>query len=245
MRSPSPAASRPGRCRRPLATSPARLAWMDKRGIDRQVCGGWVDSFGYELPAAEGEAWSRLLNDAVLAATKAQPRFIPLATVPLQDGARAAAVLKAAMADGLPRRHDRHASARRRQRARRRRPRPVLGGGRRARRRHPHPSELRRRRRAGERLRPRQRRSAASPTPWWRSRGWSAAGHHALQERPHRRSDGRRRPAVPDRPPEAEPQGHARRRRPRRSASRSSTTTASCTTPACCASSSRSSAPTG
>ena len=80
---------------KPLSDVAARLAWMDKQGIDRQVVGGWVDMFGYELPAAEGEAWSRLINDAMLAAAKAEPRFVPLATVPLQDGARAAAVLKA------------------------------------------------------------------------------------------------------------------------------------------------------
>ena len=64
---------------------------MAKQGIDRQVVGGWPDMFGYELPAAEGEAWCRLFNDAQLAAAKAEPRFVPLATVPLQDGARAAA----------------------------------------------------------------------------------------------------------------------------------------------------------
>ena len=85
-----------------LSDLAARLAWMDKQGIDRQVVGGWVDMFGYELPAAEGEAWSRLINDALLAAAKAEPRFVPLATVPLQDGARAAAVLKAAMDAGFP-----------------------------------------------------------------------------------------------------------------------------------------------
>lgn len=85
-----------------LSDTAARLAWMDKRGIDRQVVGGWVDSFGYELQAAEGEAWSRMLNEAMIEATKASPRFVPLATVPLQDGARAAAVLKAAMAEGCP-----------------------------------------------------------------------------------------------------------------------------------------------
>jgi aminocarboxymuconate-semialdehyde decarboxylase len=79
----------------------ARIAWMDKQGIGRQVVGGWVDSFGYELPPAEGEAWSRLANDAMLAAAKAEPRLIPLATVPMQDGARAASVLKAAMAAGF------------------------------------------------------------------------------------------------------------------------------------------------
>ena len=42
------------------------------------------------------------INEAQLAAAKAEPRFVPLATVPLQDGARAAAVLKAAMAAGFP-----------------------------------------------------------------------------------------------------------------------------------------------
>jgi len=87
---------------KPLSDIPARLAWMNQQAIDAQVVGGWVDMFGYELPAAEGEAWSRLINDALLAAAKAEPRFIPLATVPLRDGARAAAVLKDAIAAGFP-----------------------------------------------------------------------------------------------------------------------------------------------
>lgn len=87
---------------RPLSDMAARLAWMDQQGIDRQVVGGWVDMFGYELPGAEGEAWSRLVNDALADAAKSEPRFVPLATVPLQDGTRAAAVLKAAMGAGLP-----------------------------------------------------------------------------------------------------------------------------------------------
>ncbi len=87
---------------KPLSDIPARLAWMQKQGIDRQVVGGWVDMFGYELPGAEGEAWSRLANDALMAAAKVEPRFVPLATVPLGDGARAAAVLRAAMAAGFP-----------------------------------------------------------------------------------------------------------------------------------------------
>jgi len=84
-----------------LSDIAARLAWMDKQGIDRQVCGGWVDAFGYELPPAEGEAWSQLTNSALLAAAKAEPRLVPLATVPLQDGKRAAAVLKQAVAAGF------------------------------------------------------------------------------------------------------------------------------------------------
>jgi aminocarboxymuconate-semialdehyde decarboxylase len=87
---------------KPLSDIPARLAWMKQQGIDRQVCGGWLDMFGYELPPAEGEAWSRTINDALLAAAKAEPAIVPLASVPLQDGARAAAVLKAAIAAGFP-----------------------------------------------------------------------------------------------------------------------------------------------
>jgi aminocarboxymuconate-semialdehyde decarboxylase len=85
-----------------LSDVAGRLAWMAKAGIDRQVVGSWPDWFGYELPAAEGEAWCRLVNDAQLAAAKAEPHFVPLASVPLQDGARAAAVLKAAIAAGFP-----------------------------------------------------------------------------------------------------------------------------------------------
>ena len=123
-----------------LSDTAGRLAWMGKRGIDRQVCGGWPDWFGYELPAAEGEAWCRLFNDAILAATKAEPRFVPLASVPLQDGARAAAVLKDAVAAGFPGAMISTLAARHRQRARRQGPRSVLGGGRRDRRGDPHPS---------------------------------------------------------------------------------------------------------
>ena len=85
-----------------LSDVAGRLAWMSGQGIDRQVVGGWPDWFGYELPAAEGETWSRLFNDAQLAAARAEPRLVPLASVPLQDGARAAAVLEAAMAAGFP-----------------------------------------------------------------------------------------------------------------------------------------------
>jgi aminocarboxymuconate-semialdehyde decarboxylase len=87
---------------KPLSDLKARLAWMDQQGIDRQVVGGWVDMFGYELPIAEGEAWSRLINNYLSAAAKTQPRLVPLATVPLQDGARAAAVLNAALEAGFP-----------------------------------------------------------------------------------------------------------------------------------------------
>ena len=45
-----------------LSDIAARLQWMDAQKIERQVVGGWLDMFAYEIPAAEGEEWSRLIN---------------------------------------------------------------------------------------------------------------------------------------------------------------------------------------
>jgi len=78
-----------------------RRAWMDKNGIDHQLVGGWLDSFGYELLPREGLAWSRFINACMWDALRDEPRFTPLATVPLQDGALAAEVLGEAMAKGF------------------------------------------------------------------------------------------------------------------------------------------------
>ncbi|MBR0684318.1 amidohydrolase [Bradyrhizobium manausense] len=79
----------------------ARMQWLDANKIERQVVGGWLDMFGYEIPAEEGLRWSRLINRHLAEAAKEQPRFIPLATVPLQDGARAADALKEAHSQGF------------------------------------------------------------------------------------------------------------------------------------------------
>ena len=80
---------------------PARLKWMDEQKIERQVVGGWLDMFAYEVPAEEGATWSRLINTHLAQTAKSEPRFVPLATVPLQDGARAAEVLREAHAAGF------------------------------------------------------------------------------------------------------------------------------------------------
>lgn len=85
-----------------LSDVAGRLAWMDKQGIDLQVVGGWPDWLGNDLPPAEGEIWCKLLNEALLAQSKAERRFVPLAAVTLQDGARAAAELRAAIKAGFP-----------------------------------------------------------------------------------------------------------------------------------------------
>lgn len=78
-----------------------RRAWMDKNGIDHQLVGGWLDSFGYELPAQEGLAWSRFLNNCMWDQLRDEQRFTPLATVPLQDGKLAAQVLAEALTRGF------------------------------------------------------------------------------------------------------------------------------------------------
>ena len=80
---------------------PGRIAWLDKNGIDRQVCGGWLDMMGNELPVEEGMRWNRMANEHMLSAAKAEPRIIPLAALPMQDGVRAAEELKWAHANGF------------------------------------------------------------------------------------------------------------------------------------------------
>jgi len=78
----------------------ARQKWLGERGIARQVVGGWLDMFGYQLPAEEGTRWSRLINEH-MAALKSGTPFVPLATLPMQDGAAAANVLREAHAAGF------------------------------------------------------------------------------------------------------------------------------------------------
>ena len=74
---------------------------MSERGLDHQVSGGWLDMFGYELPAEEGAAWSRTINEYLLRACDDEPRLTPLASVPMQSGTHASAVLHEAMDSGF------------------------------------------------------------------------------------------------------------------------------------------------
>ena len=84
-----------------LSDLAGRQTWMDKNGIDHQVVGGWLDSFGYELPAEQGAAWSRFLNDCMWEQFRDERRFSALATVPLQSGKHAAEILGEAMERGF------------------------------------------------------------------------------------------------------------------------------------------------
>jgi aminocarboxymuconate-semialdehyde decarboxylase len=78
-----------------------RGAWMAEQLIDRQLVGGWLDSFGYELAADEGADWSRFYNEHLLNGVAALPSLVPLATVPMQSGTHAATVLEEALKAGF------------------------------------------------------------------------------------------------------------------------------------------------
>jgi aminocarboxymuconate-semialdehyde decarboxylase len=79
-----------------------RTAWLDDNGVDLQVVGGWLDIFGYDLPADEGAAWSAALTDALRGVAAQEERLVVLGTVPLQDPVKAAEMLREQRAAGLP-----------------------------------------------------------------------------------------------------------------------------------------------
>jgi len=78
-----------------------RLSWLGERKIDKQVVAGWLDLFGYELPADEGADWSRFLNEYMMKGVARAEKLVPLATVPLQSGKLAARVLEEALDAGF------------------------------------------------------------------------------------------------------------------------------------------------
>jgi len=73
-----------------------RIAALDAAGVGHQVVAIWMDIAGYTLPPELGARWSRRYNESLaeaLRAPGAAARFSGVATVPLQDGARAATEL--------------------------------------------------------------------------------------------------------------------------------------------------------
>jgi aminocarboxymuconate-semialdehyde decarboxylase len=78
-----------------------RQKWLSDQRIDRQVVGGWLDMFGYELPPEEGADWCRFMNEHLLSGAAELAAFAPLATVPLQSGKLAAKVLEEALDAGF------------------------------------------------------------------------------------------------------------------------------------------------
>jgi aminocarboxymuconate-semialdehyde decarboxylase len=84
-----------------MSDAEGRRRWLAERNIDKQVVGGWLDLFGYDLPADEGADWSRFLNEHMRKGVAGLPFFVPLATVPMQSGKHAAKVLEEAMDAGF------------------------------------------------------------------------------------------------------------------------------------------------
>ena len=56
---------------------------------------------GYEIPADEGQRWSELINHHLKEFCAENPRFLPLASLPMQDGKSAAKVLTLRTLAGL------------------------------------------------------------------------------------------------------------------------------------------------
>jgi aminocarboxymuconate-semialdehyde decarboxylase len=84
-----------------MSDAVGRKQWLTERGIDKQVVGGWLDLFGYDIPADEGADWNRFLNEHLLKGVERHPFLLPLASVPLQSGKHAAQVLQEALDAGF------------------------------------------------------------------------------------------------------------------------------------------------
>jgi aminocarboxymuconate-semialdehyde decarboxylase len=78
-----------------------RIAWLDERGIDRQLVATWPDIYGYGLGRQQCATWHRALNDTLGAwcADHAE-RFSWLASVPMPNAEDAAAELERALGQG-------------------------------------------------------------------------------------------------------------------------------------------------
>src|SRR5258708_30610588 len=92
----------PGRPIQPrLSDLAQRRDWLKASRVDRQLVGGWTDVYGYELSGEEGADWARFYNEHMRQDAAASPALTALATLPLQDGARAARVLEEALDAGF------------------------------------------------------------------------------------------------------------------------------------------------
>ncbi|HJR93010.1 MAG TPA: amidohydrolase family protein [Acidimicrobiia bacterium] len=83
--------------REDLIDLPRRLSAMDAQGVAVQVISAFMDLAGYHLVGEEAAIWARGYNDALAAEVARQPdRLTALSTLPLGDGAAAAAELRRA-----------------------------------------------------------------------------------------------------------------------------------------------------
>ncbi|MDH5521481.1 MAG: amidohydrolase family protein [Acidimicrobiia bacterium] len=85
-----------------LSDMDARVAWMDRVGIDVQVLAGWIDLTGYEIDPANAIDYCRAHNECL--ADYAAPhheRFRLIGNIPLQAPPLAAQELTAMMESGF------------------------------------------------------------------------------------------------------------------------------------------------
>ncbi len=86
----------------PATDLPRRRDTVRESRLDRQILSAWMDVVGYMLPVEQAVRWSRMLNDSMreaLADGDREGLFRGTATVPLQDGARAAEELEYAVGE--------------------------------------------------------------------------------------------------------------------------------------------------
>ena len=84
----------------PATDLPKRVDTVRETRLDRQILSAWMDIVGYMLPVDKAVNWSRMLNESMreaLADGDKDGLFRGTATVPLQDGARAADELEFAV----------------------------------------------------------------------------------------------------------------------------------------------------
>ena len=81
-----------------LSDTEARTQWMQEQGVTSQYMAAWLDIQGYTLPADKEGDWVRLLNEHMAQTGKdSGEAFCTIASVPLQDGERAAQELEYAV----------------------------------------------------------------------------------------------------------------------------------------------------
>ena len=84
----------------PATDLPKRRETLRESRVDRQVLSAWMDIVGYSLPVDEAVRWSRMLNESMGEALASDDGlFRGTATVPLQDGSRAAEELEFAVTE--------------------------------------------------------------------------------------------------------------------------------------------------
>ncbi|HLN87580.1 MAG TPA: amidohydrolase family protein [Candidatus Limnocylindrales bacterium] len=94
------AGSKPHRLQPTIFDVEKHIEVMDRGQIRLATLEANTNSLGYRLNGEQGEGWCNLYNDCAHELAKARPdRFIGMAVVPLQDGARAAKVLDHAIID--------------------------------------------------------------------------------------------------------------------------------------------------